>query len=209
MKNIAQDRLIIYLLLFGLLPLILVYGDYISKKELQLTLRYELDTGCTTTISRNKKELHNRLVKSVFKKSSEKDPLYVHKQIESIDLLSEEIADIQKIVGCGFHPEEDGLRKRLTSLTNGENTLSFTENPEKRYATFHETLLTMNHPVEADLADIRKILSRVEGITIADEKAIDSRPHLIINDFRIEKKKGPLNEVYSLKLSLIKREYVK
>lgn len=206
MTKIPHERLIIYLFILGLLPLVLIYGSYTAKKELQTSLLYELSSSCLETETRNQKELHNRLTRSAFQNQN-KDPMYLNKEVESIALLTNEREQIQKVATCGFNPDEENLRRRLTFLTGGENALSFTQHPEKRYASFHETLFTLARPVDVDTSDIRKILSKIEGVEIGDEKVNNLRPQLIITEFRIEKKPSPLNEVFSLNLKLIKREY--
>ena len=77
----------------------------------------------------------------------------------------------------------------------------------EKYNNFQETIETLAHPVEVDNSDILKILSRIEGVSLHDEKPLETRPQLIITDFRIDRKKPSLYEVYALNIKILKREY--
>jgi len=205
-KNIPQERVVLYLLLLGLLPLCFVGYSYNSKRDLQTSLNEGLDSACLIVTSRNQKELHNRISRHIFQN---KEKMYLTKEIESITPLHEEAESLQKFSSCGFHPEDEAIRKRIQFLTSNENKLVFTEGQEKRFGGFSETLCSLAHPIEVNLSDLKKIISRIEGVTVAPEKPSESRPQLIISEFRLDKKRAILNDVFVLHLKVIKREYSK
>ena len=205
MEKIPQQRAIFYLFVLGFLPLVGVFYNYSIRQELQETLQHELAFACTETARQNQKESCNRFIKNTFQ---EKDHFYLDKQLGSLKLLNEEVALLQKATLSGFHPEEDAIRRRLHFLTGNENVISFTESQEKRYSGFTETTESLHRSVEMDVQDLRKIISIIEGTTGGDgDKSIATRPHLIITDFRIDKKRGYAQEVFALQLKVLKREY--
>jgi hypothetical protein len=102
------------------------------------------------------------------------------------------------------------FRRRQQHHTSGQNAISFVEGSVKAYSDFQETQESLAHPVEADFNDIKAILSRIEGVPFDDETELpQNRPHLIITDWKMEKKKGPTQEVFVVDIKLIKREYLK
>ncbi|MBS0655972.1 MAG: hypothetical protein JSR46_09360 [Verrucomicrobia bacterium] len=75
----------------------------------------------------------------------------------------------------------------------------------KAYPTYQETTESLAHPVEVNLQDLKLILLKLEGPR--SEEA--PKPHLIITDCKIERKAGPTQEIFSLDLKALKREYLK
>src|SRR5260221_675513 len=104
---------------------------------------------------------------------------------------------LQKILSSGFHANEDAFRRRMQFHTSGQNAISFVEGSVKAYPGFQETQESLAHSVEVDSNDIKAILSRIEGVQFNEQNpVVPSRPHLIITDWKMEKKKGPAQEVY-------------
>ena len=200
---IPFKRRIIYLLLIGFLPFVFVFS-YVSIKQEELdTLGYELSSTLEDAIKKTSEERNNKLVKKQF---AEADHHYIDNEIEKIPLLSQEIADLTKSLEQGFHSHEALIKQRLHQLTT-LNVISFVESPMKKYKYFQETVETMTRPVEVDAKDLSVILSRIEGIQIGSITPLVSRPDLLISEFKLEKKKGVVFEIYSLQLKIIKREY--
>jgi len=198
-------RSLIYLFFLGLFPLVVVLVHFFHQKEFQENLASELGLLCESVTLQNTKEMHNRSTRATYQG---KDQFYLIKQLESMTLLEDEIAKIQKVLGAGFHPEEEACRRRLHFLTSGENSIVFSENPEKRMPGFTQTEAALQHPVEANLNDVKKIIARIEGVKIDNHEPDPSRPHLIISDFHLEKKKEFLGDVLVVNLKTIKREYI-
>lgn len=204
-EKIPQERLVLYLLLLGIVPLLFL-GSYLLEEKYSLSsLSEELSNTTFEVQSQNQRELANRSTRVHYQN---RDQFYLIKQLESLQLQKEEITTLKKILDSGFHQEEDAIRARLQFLTSPDNCISFQEGPEKRMRNLRETELTLAHPVEASLEDIKTILTRVEGTKIDGNEADPSRPHLFFSDFRIEKKKVFSGEAYSLSFKVIKREYV-
>ena len=206
MKGISQTRLIIYGLLFGLLPLVFVLSNHFTTSAKIDRLDLALSLASQSAKTKNAREFVNKQVKAQYRDT---DHFYIDKQLETINPLQGEIEVLQKVLSHGYHPEEDHIKRRLQILTNGQNGLSIVEGSVKTHADFQETQESLAHPVEVDLNDLKTIISRVEGVALDGQELISGRPHLIITEMKIEKKRGIAQEVYFLDLKFIKREYLK
>ncbi len=207
MKGISQTRVIVYCLILGLVPLLFVAMNYSSEKSKQDMLSYSLSEAIVDATNKNAKEFVNKQVRAQYRDSNH---FYIDQEIETISPLQEEIASLQKILGLGFHVNEDLFRRRLQYHTSGQNSISFVEGSVKGYKGFQETQESLAHSIEVDLNDIKAILSRIEGVSFTEGETLpELRPHLIITDWKMEKKKSPTQEVYALDVKLIKREYLK
>lgn len=209
-NSIPISRAILYFLILGFIPLFSVFLHYSAKNALQQSLNGRLSEACFQVANQNLKARYSTLTRKLFQ---DKDHFYIERQVGSITPLSSEIGALQKVLSSGFHPDEEAMKRRLSLLTGPENKLTFTESAEKSYAGLKETVNQLSRSVEVDVQDIRKILARVEGVQIGQEGtqecAVKARPHLIVTDFKIDKKKGFLGDVYSLQLKILKREYTK
>ena len=206
MEKITNERKLLYLLLLGMLPVFFVSLYFYSQSTYQQSLTYALNDAIAMAQEKNAKEYMNKQVKKIF---YDADHFYIDKEIETIQPLQSEVSRLQRILEQGYHPSEDEMRKRLTFLTNGQNTLSFTEGSIKSYKDFQETIETLSHPVEVDVNDLTVILSKVEGLSPASDAANLKRPHLIITELKLEKRKGLVQNPYLLDLKVLKREYLK
>lgn len=207
MKGLSQTRIIIYCLILGLLPLIFVEMNYMSAKARQDNLSMALSEAITNATSKNAREFVNKQVKQQYQDSNH---FYIDQEIETIAPLKDEVQSLQKILSLGFHANEDQFRRRLQFHTSGQNAISFVEGSVKAYKGFQETQESLAHSIEADVNDVKAILSRIEGVRFNEEDPLpQQRPHLIITDWKMEKKKGLTQELYVLDIKLIKREYLK
>lgn len=207
MKGLSQTRIIIYSLLLGLIPLLFVEMNYMSQKARQDNLSFALNEAITNATAKNAREFVNKQVKEQYRESNH---FYIDKEIETISLLKDEVQSLNKYLSLGFHANEEQFRRRLQFHTSGQNTISFVEGSVKAYKGFQETQESLAHPVEADVGDVKAILSKIEGVQFSPEDPLPTqRPHLIITDWKMEKKKGLAQEVYVLDVKLIKREYLK
>ena len=145
------------------------------------------------------KEARNKEVKALY---SNTDHYYIDKEIETLPLLQQETQELTKLLQHGFWQEEERLKKRLQFLKE-QNKIVCNEGSIKTYTSFKETIESFSHPVEVDSSDIKTILQKVEGAFP------EGSPHLIITDFKLERKKGTSQEVYSLDMKMLSREYTK
>lgn len=151
-----------------------------------------------------------RLLKKEFLEKYENyDPYFLNHELEKYPFLEEEshiLTDLTR------HPvfEQDGtLLQRLHFLQNGANKLSFAEENIKTSKFIKETEEHQTHPVEANLSDVEKLLSLVEGVEIGRYVPPENIPQLIITNFHLEKKKSSSRPFYSLSMDLLKREFQK
>lgn len=207
MKGLSQTRIIIYCLILGLIPLLFVEMNYMSAKARQDNLSMALSEAITNATSKNAREFVNKHLKEQYRDSNH---FYIDQEIETITPLKDEVQALQKILSLGFHANEDQFRRRLQFHTSGQNAISFVEGSVKAYKGFQETQESLAHSCEVDLSDVKAILSRIEGVRFSEQDTLsEQRPHLIITDWKMEKKKGLTQELYVLDVKLIKREYLK
>jgi hypothetical protein len=202
----GNKRKALYLLILGLLPLFFVVLQFYSRHSYQSNLSIALDDALESAEVKEKREFSNTQVKKLF---SEVDHFYIDKEIEKIALLKKETERLQKLMKGGYHPDEDEIKKQYQFLTGPQNKLSFTEGSIKSYKGFQETMESLSHPVEVNLDDLQNILGKVEGVSFSGEEVPQNRPHLIITECKLERKKGPAHDVFTLDLKVLKREYLK
>lgn len=165
----------------------------------------QLESIKQMAIIKEKKQALNIAVRNHYK---EADHFYIDKQIETLIFLEPEIESLQKILNQTNFAEDEHLKKRLEQLTGGNN-LTFSEGIVQSSPNFQEVVESQIHPVEINPIDLQKILAKVEGIEMGNFSPGPNRPHLMIIDFKLDKKKvTEKNEVFMLSMKLIKREYL-
>lgn len=205
-KGIPQSRLIIYIIVAGLLPLLAVGFHFMSQLDSLGQLENSVQMLEATALQREKRQATNTAVRNNFRDA---EHFYIDKDIESIDLLEPEIESLTKVVNNPNFAEDDNIRKRLSFLGGPQNNLSFTEGVVQSTPFFQETTETLVHPVEVNMADLQNILAKIEGVEIGPYKPGPGRPQLIILDFKLEKKGiSEKNEVFNLNMKLLKREFL-
>lgn len=205
LKNIPRTRLLLYGLLLGLLPLVLILTNFYSNKERSDQLGSYIQSVEEKAVLRDKKQAINMAVIDHYQDA---DHFYIDKTLETLTFLEPEIEGLQKLVNNKNFPFDDSIKKRLEFLTN-ENHFVFSEGVVQTYPQFQETTETLVHPVEVNIEDIQKILSYVEGIDVGAYAPPENPPQLIILDFKIDRKNlSEKNEVYNLNLKLLKREFL-
>lgn len=206
LKNIPRSRLAIYAMIAGMLPVFYVsfsLWDELNRVD-QLSRTIELIEEKAEAYKR--KQSTNRAVMDHFRDA---DHFYIDKYLETLTLLEPEIEALQKIMNHKNFTGDASITSRIDFLNGQGNSLVFTEGVVQSYPLYQETTETLSHPVEVNIEDIRKILSRVEGMKIGPYKPSPNRPQLIVLDFKLDKKKQVNeNEVYSLNMKLLKREYL-
>lgn len=204
LSRIPQTRLVFYALIIGALPIIIVLFQLMTFSSEVGDLKAEVRATYEAALIREKKQANNRAVLDHYQNS---DRFYIDKYIESITLLKQETEALEKIARQNNFIENEAVTNRLNTLKN-ENRLVFAEGVVQTFPNFTETPESLVRPVEVDLGDLQNILSKVEGIDIGPYEPGPNPPQLIVTDFKIEKKTtGDENEVFSLNLKLVKREF--
>lgn len=205
-KNIPQSRLLFYVMLLGLLPLLFTGVSILSQLSNVNETESSLQLLQERVFVREKKQAVNRAVRNTFRDA---DHFYIDKYLETQTFLEPEIESLQKITSNKNYPEDEAVRKRLEHLSGQGNAMIFTEGVVQTYPLFQETTETLVHPVEINIADLQEILALVEGVEIGSYKPAPNRPQLLILDFKLDKKSpNDKNDVYLLNLKLLKREFL-
>lgn len=206
LKHIPLNRLLLYVVILGIFPIFLLLFLFVGKLDELEEMENSIRGLQTLALQKEKKQAVNKAVKSYF---SDADHFYIDKNLETLNLLLPEIENLEEITRNPHFTEDEGVRKRLEFLTGSQNRLHFSESGVQSTPYFQEVIETLTHPVEVDSADLKQILSLVEGVEIDSHKPIDGRPQLIILDFKLNKKfGGQTNEVFELNMKLLKREFL-
>jgi hypothetical protein len=189
------------------LPLLFT-GMYILQKRLEI---FELNEQYESTLLKAYKVLDTRTKKEEFlARYFQSEPYFLDQYIESMVLLQNEI---DWLLSYKNHPalsENKLVESRLSYLTKGKNRISFLEEATRKSNVYKETEEKMKKPVEMDAEDIKKFLSLIENTPIADHQPHPKSPQMIITEFCLKKKKSPFDqEIFEVKTSLLKREFIK
>ncbi|MEM1282220.1 MAG: hypothetical protein AAGG81_01560 [Chlamydiota bacterium] len=204
--KIPKNRFVIYVMIIGILPVLYVlfslWGELNTVDKLDRMINLVEDKS----EAYKRKQSVNMAVIDHYK---EADHFYIDKYLETLTFLEPEIEALQKIVNHKNFTGDTNITTRLDFLTGPGNSLVFTEGVVQSYPLYQETTETLSHSVEVNIEDIRKVLARVEGIKIGPYKPGPNRPQMIVLDFKLDKKKQANdNEIYSLNMKLLKREYL-
>ena len=198
-SSIPPKRLLLYLMLAGLIPVIIAWLSFSSELD-------KVDILQNQAFVRENKQASNMAVRSHF---SEADHFYIDKNLETLSLLESEIESLKDTLNNPNFPDDDSIKRRIDVLTGGTNTMIFTEGIVQSTPVFQEVTETLVHPIEVNVSDIQHILCRIEGIALDGCVPLPNRPQLIILDFKIDKKiVSEKNEVFMLNLKLLKREFL-
>lgn len=205
-SSIPFSRTILYAMLFCLIPIVFVGMKIFSGIHGVNQISEKIEHVQLAALQQEKKQASNITVINHFK---EADHFYIDKNLEVLTFLEPEIEALQKIVQHKNFTDDDVIKKRLELLTGNGNALRFSEGVVQTHPQFQETTETLIHPVEVNLHDIQKMLALIEGIQIGSFMPAESRPQLVILDFKLEKKKAiDKNEVFLLNMKLLKREFL-
>lgn len=204
-KNIPQHRLLIYALIIGLLPIFpVVVGLWNRDTQLE-GVNWLIDEVDYQARTYKKRQAVNIAVRNHY---HEADHFYLDKHLETLVFLEPEMDALQRIVNNRNFAGDPIIKKRLDFLLN-ENNMVFTEGVVQSYPHYQETVETLVHPVEVNIEDIKKILTKTEGVEMGSYKPGPNRPQLIVLEYKIDKKNHPdNNEVFVLSMKLLKREYL-
>ena len=141
--------------------------------------------------------------RALIHKFREKDPLFLHKTLEPLALVGSETAILKARLARSALPDDNALEKRLHVLT-AENAFCFVEGSTEVAASWKETVENQNKIVEVDNDDLAKVLTILEP---QDDQEDPSKPHLLISEARLDRRKGMFQETWGLMLKVIRREY--
>ncbi len=205
-EKIPFDRKLIYILALSLLPFfVCCIVQYSRWCELD-AFSGRINDVFLLAKKKIEKEKSNKFVRSKYAKS---DRFYLVKHVESYCPLQREKDSLQELLKGGFHSDAARYKRRLEALNSENFRISFAENAVRNYCGVKETVEVLAHPVEVDREDIKVLLNRIEGIDPKSDEVIEARPHLLFLEFSLNRTKNVFQEVYQLKMKLIKREYTK
>lgn len=205
-NSIPQKRLLLYLLLAGMLPILFAWLTFSSQLNSVSDLENNILRVQEQAYSREKKQSVNMAVRSYYRDA---DHFYIDKNLETLTLLEPEIESLRSMSTNPNFNDDENIKKRLDALTGPANKISFTEGVVQSSPIFQEVTETLVHPVEINVENLREILCYVEGISIGTCTPPPNRPQLIILDFKLDKKNvSEKNEVFQLNLKLLKREFL-
>jgi hypothetical protein len=203
-SGISQSRLLVYVLLIGIIPILFVVIDFVSKQSQMTVLKNTLENVQQMAHLREKKQATNMAVRQAYQSA---DHFYIDKYLESLSLLENEVEALQKIANQSHIVDDEAVKKRLDYL-NTNNRLTFSEGIVQSYPHFHETLETLVHAVEINEKDLEEILSKIEGQSIGPFSPSPNRPQLLITELKLDRKEIRNNsEVFLMNLKLLKREF--
>lgn len=177
-----------FLLSCGTLPSVfcLLYFFHARLKLQELEERLTSLTMHMALSEKTKSEGDKRL-----EKLKTADPAYLEKALVGLTFLEAEIKRLQLI-------KNDPSAKRLRFFKEGANSLRFIEENFCEKPPFQEIDVRLEHPVEMDSEDLKKLLNRIEEA---------EAPELVIKRFELSRKSpSPQEEVYLINFELIKRE---
>lgn len=207
LPSIPQSRLTAYIMIAGMLPLIFVVFNLLSKMGDIDHLDARIDEVSQQAFARERKQSLNMIVRRHYQDA---DHFYIDKQLETLSFLAPEIEMLQKLVNNKYFAGDETVKKRLEILSGKDNKLLFSESNVQKYPFFQETVVSLVRPVELNLEDLKKVLTLVEGVSIGSNQVPDHRPQLIVLDFKLDKKEATeKNDVFQLNLKLLKREFTK
>ena len=202
---IPPNRALLYTLLLGLVPLVMVASSLMSKQSRLQEVENMFDRVLSQAVAKERKQAQNQIV---IKTYEEQDHFYIDKYLETLSFLEPEAEQLEKLIQ-GSVPISEQLLKRYDKLISQENQMRFIEGQVQSSPNFQEVTETLAHPVEVNVADLHKILAKIEGVPIHGYAPDNGRPQLLITDFKLEKKKTHGgNEAFLLHLKLLKREYL-
>lgn len=204
-STIPQNRLLLYIILAGLLPIAIAWFVRSSQLQSITSLKaYEAQLE-ERAYTREKKQSMNMAIQGHFRDA---DHFYIDKNLETLTFLEPEIESLKKMSDNPHFPADENIKKRMELLTGPGNSLAFTEGVVQSTPYFQEVTETLVHPVEVDLSDLQQILCLIEGVSIGTCVPPPNRPQLLILEFKIEKKNvSEKNQVFQLNLKLLKREF--
>jgi hypothetical protein len=190
--------LFIYFLSLFLLPFFFLFFHFTTQVKKIALSSDQVERAITLFLEHERSQAVNRACAKFF---AHKEKHALEKELEKIELLKKEKEEIEKLMSKETFFGNLPLEERLFFIKGKENRLHFVEISQISKMGVLETFEGLTHPVEVDLADLKEIVSKIEG----NHSAF---PQCLIADFQISRvKKEGGNEVYFCNLKLLKREF--
>ncbi len=193
-----------FLLLLGIGPFISSFLLFKEKQSVEI-----FQNQFSSIVLKSKRAFEKKARKENFLETHKNsDPYFLDKEIESLSFLENEKMLLKNWLSHPAIASKDALRQRLNFLESGQNRLSFTDDEIQFSKTLKETLEKQRETVEVDQDDLKNLLALIEEVPFESIPLKINRPQLIISDFSLTKKTTELqNEVFELKMELLKREF--
>lgn len=205
LRTIPPSRQLLYVLLAGLLPIGFAWFYFQSELSSLSSARSQLESVYDRAALYEKRQSGNRAVIAYFRDSNH---FYIDKFLESIPLLEAEVEALKRVTQDPNYAGDETLEKRLELLLN-DNQVLFAEGSVQSNSIYQETTETLAKPIEVNINDIKKLLSRIEGTPNDVESPVEKRPQLLITDFKLDRKQPTADhETFILSLKLVKREFL-
>ena len=199
-KAIPTHRIVLYSIVASLLP---VFFAIVWAQSAISSAENDRETLLSIGEQLQKKSAAQERNRQILMRFRNKDPLFLHRRLESLPLLSTETSILRSRLARSALPDDVQLEKRLHTL-NSENSFCFVESSTDISTNCKETLENQNKAVELSTQDLIDVLTILDT---PDEKEDPLKPHLIISEARLERKKGFFQETWGLMLKVIRREY--
>lgn len=204
-ENIPQSRLLLYLLVLGILPVVISLFIVMNQRGSVNSSLAFVENIQTQAYLNDKRQAVNVAIIEHYRDA---DKFYIDKNLETLTFLEPEIRGLTKVVDNKNFAGDEKIYKRLEFLTSAENRLLFSEGPAEVYPHFQESTAALAHAVQINISDLKKILSLIEGVDIEEFKPGLGRPQMLITDFELSKKQiNEGNDVLSLNMKVLKREF--
>jgi hypothetical protein len=211
-----KNRMPIFLLFLSIGPLVSAFFLYIEKQSFNA-----LEETSSIAMRKTKTAFHRKTRKDAFlAKHENSDPYFLDKEIESLCFLNKEKDQLKEWLSHPAISNKDKLMRRVHFLESAENRLSFTEEDIQVSKTCKETMEKQRYPIEVDADDLKLLLHHIEELPTEQINPNDlserdiatsakGRPQLLICNFSMIKKNTLLqNEVFEIKMDLLKREFL-
>lgn len=194
----------LYLSLFVLSLTPFFYLAFNLSERIQKLNLLEEKINAVEENSRSVKEREKR-EKNLAAQIQNADQFYIDKYLETLLFLEPEVKRLEAV--CQAVSCDPAAKKRLQFLKEGDNKLLFAEQQIQRAETFREVEERQQNPVEVNAEDLKKLLSRIESVTIGNEAPRPNSPQLIIKSFELSKKASQRQEdLFLVNMFLLKRE---
>lgn len=176
--------------------------QYTQIRDLEILFQNSCKKGKVALIRKAEKE-------NFINRHSNANPYFVDAYIESLSFLECEKNTIKSLLNHPAIADKKVFASRLDFLTGSQNKLSFTEEAVRSNSTMKEIEEKQRTPVQMDEEDVKKLLSILEDVQIENNRPIsESRPQIVITDFRLEKKQTPVKtSVFEVEIQFLKREF--
>ena len=187
----------------SLLPLvlILIFNHSMTKRACELDLRLKILENNARVLAKVQKQRDLFL-----REFGGADENFLANYIESEVLLSEDIHLLKKISRIEEYATYKPIGERIAFLTGEKNKINFCQMAERKCDFYKEKLWHINSPVEMNCEDIKKILSRIEGVKIDKYLPNPLRPLMMITKFDVSlKPQDNHNKVFSVEMEILQR----